>query len=623
MLIEANDLREKIDFGIITVIKEEFEAVLEFFPPKGIIRGNRDYVFSTFQHSKYKSEFKIAIVKCVGQGNGQSQKVTADLIADLSPEWIILCGIAGGIPSNDFSLGDIVIADRDSLDATVGAEQIEKTTFGIHGIEISQSVENLLGVLESLNIKRWTDKINRDLPNVKINDALIKGSDAWREKIKETLKKRFPKKALPRKPLYVHGPHSSSDQLRKNPFTIEDFFLDSSRKICAFEMELAGVCKAAGGKYPVLAIRGISDIIGFARDQAWTEFASHSAAAFTHTLIEIFPYNPKLENVSLHNSTSRDWINKESLLTETLSRISSNIENSKYKQHIFQQDAKSFYNLLQDQCSITEEDMKKLIPLSSMCGGCGRGEDNYITLRDAFIFITGYLLENFEDGNSKIKFLSRISRGEHYFGNKEKSKELASKALSEKIEFSDELSTHEERLTAAANHDTTKLEFSKRKIALREGFHGRESKEYVNAQKCLACVAIGMNHPNSEEYLSEFEETFKEFKNSSERAEWERSFEIMKTVWKFNSNKADVFSNKEKAVSALQQLLNWTSKTEFNFSRPNKAFVNWLLFKLTNESSYLIEAKSVLSSLGKRSHCLFDFENLRKQVIKDFQELKK
>ena len=53
-------------------------------------------------------------------------------------------------------------------------------------------------------------------------------------------------------------------------------------------MELTGVWHAA--RYAnqgthVLAIRGLSDIIGYRRDAAWTEFAAYSAAAFMHALL--------------------------------------------------------------------------------------------------------------------------------------------------------------------------------------------------------------------------------------------------------------------------------------------------------------------------------------------------
>ena len=54
-------------------------------------------------------------------------------------------------------------------------------------------------------------------------------------------------------------------------------------------MEISGVFEAARhstGDLPVIAIRGISDIVGFKRDSRWTDYACNSAAAFCHALLK-------------------------------------------------------------------------------------------------------------------------------------------------------------------------------------------------------------------------------------------------------------------------------------------------------------------------------------------------
>jgi hypothetical protein len=58
-------------------------------------------------------------------------------------------------------------------------------------------------------------------------------------------------------------------------------------------MELAGVYQAAWGyQKPVLAIRGISDVVGFKRSPDWTRYACHTAAAFTVALLISRPIIP-------------------------------------------------------------------------------------------------------------------------------------------------------------------------------------------------------------------------------------------------------------------------------------------------------------------------------------------
>lgn len=73
-------------------------------------------------------------------------------------------------------------------------------------------------------------------------------------------------------------------------------WLKSARDLKAVEMELPGVYEAArhkDGDIPVLAIRGISDIVGFKRDHAWTEFACKTAASLTRALLNTKPIEPR------------------------------------------------------------------------------------------------------------------------------------------------------------------------------------------------------------------------------------------------------------------------------------------------------------------------------------------
>jgi len=75
-------------------------------------------------------------------------------------------------------------------------------------------------------------------------------------------------------------------------------------------MELAGVYRAArrmNREYPILAIRGLSDVVGFKRDDRWTKYACHSAASFTHVLISsgVIPRNRKMRGPKRSSKTRR------------------------------------------------------------------------------------------------------------------------------------------------------------------------------------------------------------------------------------------------------------------------------------------------------------------------------
>jgi nucleoside phosphorylase len=66
-------------------------------------------------------------------------------------------------------------------------------------------------------------------------------------------------------------------------------WLQTARKILAVEMESGGVYRAAQERCPMLAIRGISDIIGLRRSDTWTKYACASAAAFTRAFLRTRP----------------------------------------------------------------------------------------------------------------------------------------------------------------------------------------------------------------------------------------------------------------------------------------------------------------------------------------------
>ena len=112
--------------------------------------------------------------------------------------------------------------------------------------------------------------------------------ESWQQKILDTLKWHFANPPLrPAKPLYISGSIGSSGSLVRDPAVLIQWLQDA-RSIRAVEMEAGGVFQAAQQlrqQYPVMAIRGISDIVGLKRDYRWTLYACHSAAAFTYALL--------------------------------------------------------------------------------------------------------------------------------------------------------------------------------------------------------------------------------------------------------------------------------------------------------------------------------------------------
>src|SRR4051794_23689421 len=110
-MISADALKGKVDFGIVAIRPDEFEAVLNRLPPVSEIQGRRRYGLSHLQ-TEDGEEYVLVLARCREQGTGEAQNITNDLIEDFDPQWIILVGIAGGVPSDEYTLGDVVAATR-------------------------------------------------------------------------------------------------------------------------------------------------------------------------------------------------------------------------------------------------------------------------------------------------------------------------------------------------------------------------------------------------------------------------------------------------------------------------------------------------------------------------------
>ncbi|HUI88724.1 MAG TPA: hypothetical protein VLX61_08340 [Anaerolineales bacterium] len=289
-------LRGKIDFGIITIRQDEFEATLQQFPMHGEVIGQQYYAINRLQLND--TEYYLsAIMRCVAPGEGEAQSAAHDLIHDLRPKWILLVGIGGGIPDDSFTLGDVVAATQFydfSVEARLEGRQPE---FDIGEGQIHPRIARLLTFLPAKKeeLKGWSESISIPRPPVDLTDeANYYGDPEWTKKVKETLLWHFSSSDGPRHPLFTTAKFASSNSLIKDTNLIKVWH-ETARHISVVEMELAGVYLAArniDGQYPVLAIRGISDIIGFERVREWTAYACQSAAAFTRALLGTRPIEP-------------------------------------------------------------------------------------------------------------------------------------------------------------------------------------------------------------------------------------------------------------------------------------------------------------------------------------------
>lgn len=300
--VDVKGVKGKIDFGIITIREDEFEAVLQRFPPKYKAEGNRIYNISLLQlpNDEY---YQIAIVRCTEQGTGEAQSVTEDLIMDIDPQWLLVVGIAGGVPEFEFTLGDIVGAMRlhdFSVEAVLEGKPSE---YAVGGGPMHKAVQIRLADLRAMKdqLGNWNEEesIGMSRPPVELKPEKFYGDEDWKKKVEEVLTFHFGPSSRQRAPLVTAASIASSNKLVKDSETLQAWH-QVARDVKAVEMELAGVYKAARKfkEYPVLAIRGISDIVGFKRHPNWTAYACHSAAAFAYAFLKTKPIPPKGSQIS-------------------------------------------------------------------------------------------------------------------------------------------------------------------------------------------------------------------------------------------------------------------------------------------------------------------------------------
>ena len=233
----------------------------------------------------------MVIARCLEQGHGSAQKCATKLIADWNPKWILVVGIAGGIPAEEYSLGDVMLANRVYDFSVTAAVDGKKSELNPTGGPVHPSVEKLLQIIRACESKlgSWNgaDAIPQPKPPVSVGNSAGKspffGDAEWQKKVRKCFKANFPRKETPRAPIFTVGAIVTANVLVKDPETAQEW-LKAARAISHIDMELGGVMRAAEDR-PVLSVRGLSDIVGYRRSSAWTGFACQSAAAFAHALI--------------------------------------------------------------------------------------------------------------------------------------------------------------------------------------------------------------------------------------------------------------------------------------------------------------------------------------------------
>lgn len=227
-MLSLSDVRGKVDFGVITIRQDEYNAVLRHLPGRRLVNGRRFYEYGEVA-ANGSGQHGVAVTRCVEQGNNDSFAVATDMIEDLDPAWLLVVGIAGGLPDDDFSLGDVLLASRIydfTVFATVQDGDEHSREWSPTGGSVHPEVEKVLGAVPGFAktlLKGWNTKkkLSMDRPACEVPaDAAsprLYGPENHRKAIIKSLQKHFPNNGKTRAPLFSVASVASGNTLVKDP----------------------------------------------------------------------------------------------------------------------------------------------------------------------------------------------------------------------------------------------------------------------------------------------------------------------------------------------------------------------------------------------------------------------
>ncbi len=278
---------EQVDIAIITIIDEEHDAIRSFLDDLNLAKEKNgqpnlySWEYGIIKSPRYEQPYTVALAFAGGAGNISGTLVTLKTISRWQPRYVIVLGVAGGLPINKLNLGDIVVSSL------------------IHGYEY--------GKIEEKFTPRADQTFRTDAPLCRNAITFSRRTTVWKDHINISPPKRGTD------PKVLKGPIASGDKVIDNVGS--EFFkavITAWPKLQAVEMEGAGAAAAVesaqeeGVSVQFLMVRGISDMppsepapkrgrsSQTKQRDAWKKYASATAASFlVHYIKGAWPVQPR------------------------------------------------------------------------------------------------------------------------------------------------------------------------------------------------------------------------------------------------------------------------------------------------------------------------------------------
>jgi nucleoside phosphorylase len=260
----------KVDFAIITALEIEAKAVVSRLQNRTVERFEdrdiRTYHCGTIPIEGTNYAYRVVVVLLPNMGELPAANATTDAVVRWNPQFVLMVGIAAGIPSpkDDRELGDVVVADQ-----VIGYEHAKITEKGYEYREREYPASTLLlDRVRNFWDTSWTEYIVAPRPvNARRNVSK----------------------------LHI-GPIASGSKVVASAEFRGQLTLRWP-KLVAVEMEAEGVFSAVFDRPQVrntLMIRGICDMADERKSDEWQEYAASAAAAFVDSFLKSGPVEPRI-----------------------------------------------------------------------------------------------------------------------------------------------------------------------------------------------------------------------------------------------------------------------------------------------------------------------------------------
>jgi nucleoside phosphorylase len=250
----ASAKKTACDFGIVCPMTDERAALLSMLPPARIVNRASDIrtYYQTSVRTVGGAPHKLVIVQPIQTGNVDAASAIQDLIKAWLPRYVVVLGIAGGVPRSELSLGDVVVADC---------------------------------LIEYEHAKELRDLTERR-PRYHRTNALVldrvRALEGWQGPVPR------PRPPASRKtPRVFVGPIATGEKVVAST-DARDRLRSLHPLLLAVETESAGVASIVwqNPEPPgLVVIRGISDMADEKKDDRWRMYAASAAASFLLSLL--------------------------------------------------------------------------------------------------------------------------------------------------------------------------------------------------------------------------------------------------------------------------------------------------------------------------------------------------